>query len=228
MNNIQRLIYGLLLTVLVFAVATFFGGKWVCHSFFFPQSFATHTLMLILSAGLILSMRKQVHYKCFLPRFKDILKPILLGLVTAVVVNVSIVLLTEALGEKNETQTVLTSMTPLQVFFFVFVYASIAEELLFRGFLMNMLKPLNTIGFRFFGKRISLPVLVSAFVFGLAHLILITTGASVFLVIRIIVFTISLGLLAGYYQEKYDNHFFAIIVHMSGNLLAMVGSLLIY
>jgi membrane protease YdiL (CAAX protease family) len=35
-----------------------------------------------------------------------------------------------------------------------------------------------------------------------------------------------LGLIAGYYQEKYDNNAYAIIVHMSGNLMGLIGALI--
>lgn len=41
-----------------------------------------------------------------------------------------------------------------------------------------------------------------------------------------LVFTFALGLIAGYYQEKYDNHAFAIIVHMAGNLMGLVSILM--
>lgn len=44
--------------------------------------------------------------------------------------------------------------------------------------------------------------------------------------IRMLVFTFVLGLIAGYYQEKYDNHAFAIIVHMAGNLMGLVSILM--
>ena len=71
-------------------------------------------------------------------------------------------------------------MSPLQVFIFVFIYASIAEEILFRGFLMNILKPLKIKGISILKRKISVPVIISAFAFGLGHLILITTGVGGF------------------------------------------------
>ncbi len=77
-----------------------------------------------------------------------------------------------------------------------------------------------------FKRKISVPVIISAIVFGLAHLILITTGAGGLFLLRVVVFTTVLGVIAGYYQEKYNNNAFAIIVHMSGNSLAVVGTLL--
>lgn len=71
-----------------------------------------------------------------------------------------------------------------------------------------------------------MPVWVSAITFGLAHLILFATGASALFVFRIVVFTTLLGLVAGYYQEKHDNHAFAIIVHIAGNLMGLVAAIL--
>jgi membrane protease YdiL (CAAX protease family) len=69
-----------------------------------------------------------------------------------------------------------------------------------------------------------MPVIISAIAFGAAHLVLLATDASAFFLVRIVLFTTCLGLVAGYYQEKYNNHFYAIIVHMSGNFLAVIAS----
>lgn len=35
-----------------------------------------------------------------------------------------------------------------------------------------------------------------------------------------------LGIVAGYYQEKYENNFYAIIVHMAGNLMGVIGAIM--
>ena len=69
-------------------------------------------------------------------------------------------------------------------------------------------------------------MLVSAVTFSLAHLILLVSGVEALFMIRMLVFTFALGLIAGYYQEKYDNHAFAIIVHMAGNLMGLVSILM--
>lgn len=34
------------------------------------------------------------------------------------------------------------------------------------------------------------------------------------------------GLIAGYYQEKYDNNAYAVIIHMAGNSIGVIGALL--
>lgn len=101
-----------------------------------------------------------------------------------------------------------------------------AEESLFRGLLQNYLKPLSDKGFILFRRRISLPVLISALAFSLAHLILIVSGVGILFLVRILVFTFALGLIASYYQEKHNNHIFAILVHMAGNLMGLISAML--
>lgn len=226
MENSKRIIYGLLITIIVFVIATYTGSKLHLEIEFIPYSFMTHTLMLILSVGLIYGMKKYVNYKLAFPQFKKTFKPLLFGLLATIIVNVFMTLITKVLGGKVEAHAALTRMTPLQVFIFIFIYASIAEELLFRGFLLNILKPLSVKGIRIFRRNISIPVIISALAFGLGHLILISTGASGLFLFRIVVFTSILGLIAGYYQEKYENNAFAILVHMAGNIMGVIGALL--
>ncbi len=226
MKNNKRIIYGILLTIVVFAISTVLGRTLNLNIGFIPFSFITHSLMLILSVSLIYGLKKYVNYKISFPRFKEVLKPILFGLITTIIINIFMTIIITALGEEIENHIVLTKMSPTQIFVFVFIYASIAEELLFRGFLMNILKPLKSKGLTIFKRNISLPVIISGVAFGFGHLILITTGASIFFLIRVVVFTTTLGLIAGYYQEKYDNNAFAIIVHMSGNIPPVISSLI--
>jgi membrane protease YdiL (CAAX protease family) len=226
MRNNERIIYGILITILVFAITTFLGSKIHLNLEFFSSSFVTHSFMLGLSIVFIYSLRKYVNYKIAVPQFKKVLKPILFGFLATVFINITITVLTKILGGKVEAHALLTKMNPLQVFVFVFIYASIAEEILFRGFLMNILKPLQSKGIKIFKRNLSIPVIISAVIFGLAHLILISTGAGEFFLFRIVIFTTILGLIAGYYQEKFKNNAYAIIVHMSGNLMGVIGALL--
>lgn len=69
-------------------------------------------------------------------------------------------------------------------------------------------------------------MLISALAFGFAHLILIALGVGALFLIRMVLFTSVVGLIAGYYQEKYDNHAYAIMVHMAGNLMGLISILL--
>ena len=226
MKNNERIIYGLIITIAVFSIATFTGRELNLNIDFLPNSFVTHSIMLILSIIAIYSFKENVNYKISMPKFRNILKPILFGLLVTIAVNISMAIITIIIGGKVEPHAALMKMSPLQIFVFVFIYASIAEEILFRGFFMNILKPLKTKGISILKRKISAPVIISAIAFGLAHLILITTGVGGLFLLRIVVFTTILGLIAGYYQEKYDNNAFAIIVHMSGNSIGVIAALL--
>ena len=226
MKNTERIIYGLLITIGIFAIATMFGGKLDLGIDFFPKSFGTHSTMLLLSLISIYLMRANVNYRIAIPKFKAVLKPILFGVLTTIAVNVLMTIVTVVFKGEVESHPVMSEMNTMQIFVFIFIYASIAEELLFRGFLQNILKPLNIFGITVLKRKISLPVMISALAFGLGHLILITTGAGVLFLLRIVVFTTILGLFAGYYQEKYNNNAYAIIVHMAGNSVGVIGVLI--
>lgn len=183
--------------------------------------------MLILSVVAILAMGDKISYVISWPKFKTLLKPIALGIALTIVINIVMIMVTKLAGGNLEGHPLLSKMIPLQVLVFVFIYASVAEEILFRGFLMNLLSPLKEKGIKVLKRKISIPVIVSAITFGLAHLILITTGAEMLFLVRVVIFTTLLGLLAGYYQEKYNNNnAYAIIVHMAGNSLAVLGAIL--
>jgi membrane protease YdiL (CAAX protease family) len=172
-------------------------------------------------------MKNNLNFNISLPKFKNVLKPIIIGIVLTIVINILMTIATKLVGGKIEEHPLLSKMNPIQVLIFVFIYASIVEEILFRGFLLNLLKPLKTSGITIFKRKISFSVIISALAFGLAHLILIKTGVDSSFLLRVVLFTTTLGLVAGYYQEKYDNNSYAIIVHMSGNSVALIGAFLI-
>lgn len=225
MKNSERIIYGLLLTIIAFLLASFAGRIIKLNLQPVPSSFVNDSVMLILSIVLICSLRKYVNYKIAWPKFKKIWKPILFVFLAAVIINPLLSGIGIAFGIEAEHHYVFDVMSPLQFFLFVFILASVAEEVLFRGFLQNILKPLQAKGIKIFKRHISLPVIIAAIAFSLAHLSLIASGAGAYFIFTTLVFTFVLGLIAGYYQEKYDNNAYAIIVHMSGNLMGLIGAL---
>lgn len=226
MKKSQLLILGLVITLAIFTLATVAGKYFTLESSFFPNSFITHTVMLVLTVAVIFGLKKYVPFRMAMPWPTSIWKPALFGFLSAVIVNILLAVITVLAGGNVEAHPLVEASTPLQTFLFIFIYASIAEELLLRGFLQNMLSPLHDRGIRFFKVRLSLPVILSAVVFGLIHLVLLTSGAGGFLVVRVVIFTTILGLFAGYYQEKYNNFSYAVIVHMAGNLMGLVGALI--
>ncbi len=58
-------------------------------------------------------------------------------------------------------------------------------------------------------------------------MILIVSGVGFLFLFKTVLVTTCLGLVAGYYQEKYDNNVYAIIVHMAGNSFGVVAAILI-
>lgn len=223
MTTKYRIIYGVLITLAIFLTATFISANINLGVKNLPSFFVTLSIELLLSVIAIRLFKKQLAFGIAMPALKAIIKPIVIALAVTIVINISLTVVTKLLGQKIETPKTLLALSPVQVIVFVFLYASIAEELLFRGFLLNFLRPLQAKNIVLFNRKISLPVIISAIAFGLAHLVLLYTDVSALFICRIIIFTTCLGLIAGYYQEKYNNHAYAILVHMTGNSLAVIA-----
>lgn len=115
----------------------------------------------------------------------------------------------------------------VQTVVFIWFYASICEEVLTRGLIQGLLKPLIKHGFFLFKLRISLPVLVGALFFALMHTALLTTGMNSGAVFNIVLFTFILGIIAGYHREKTGSLIPAVIVHMFFNVGGFCAGLLI-
>jgi fumarate reductase subunit D len=99
----KRMIYGILLTAIVFLLATLAGRNINLNINFLPYSFVTHTTLLILSITLICGLKKHVKYNMAWPKFKKTLKPILFGFLAAIIVNTFMVALTKGLGGEVES-----------------------------------------------------------------------------------------------------------------------------
>jgi len=226
MKYSKKIIYGLLITIIIFFLSNFLVKKFHLNIEFIPNSFIIHSIMFVLSILFISIFRKNINFSISFPKFKEILKPIALGILVSIIVNISMSIVTKISGGNIEGHSLIFKMTPFQVFIFIFIYASIAEEMLFRGFLLNMLEPLKSKGVTLLNRKISLSVIISAIMFGFSHLILITIGMGWPFLIRVVLFATILGLISGYYQEKHNNTAFAIIVHMAGNSLAVIGAIL--
>ena len=110
------------------------------------------------------------------------------------------------------------SFTFIEQILFIWIWASICEEVFTRGMIQGFLSPLKHIGINFFKHYISLPVIVGAVFFGAMHLMLLTLGVNIFAVINIVIFGIILGLIAGYQKERTNSLIPAIIVHFCFNV----------
>jgi membrane protease YdiL (CAAX protease family) len=120
-----------------------------------------------------------------------------------------------------------SSYSFLETVLYVWILASISEEILTRGLIQGVLSPLKTYGFKIFKRFVSVPVVIGALFFSAMHIMLLTTGMNVYMVFAVVITCFILGLLAGYYREKTGSLIPAIIVHMvfnmSGVLLGLLG-----
>ena len=223
---LSRLFIGLLLTFSVCAVAVVLRHVVKLDSECFPSFALSGFIILILAIVLIVAFRDKLDYRIAMPKFNQIWKPVLFGLLATIGINLLTGIVTLIISGRVEGHPALESTSVLQYALFIFILAPVAEEHLFRGFLQNYLKPLGDKGITVFHRRIRLPVLIAALAFSLCHLGLLASGVGAVFMIRTALFAFILGTIAGYYQEKYNNIVPAILVHMAGNLLGVLAVIL--
>jgi membrane protease YdiL (CAAX protease family) len=122
----------------------------------------------------------------------------------------------------EDSFAILDDLTPLQQVALVWIYASVAEEVLTRGLVQSFLKPVAYRGLTLRRLRLSLPVLVSALFFGAMHLMLLTLGIPLAGVLLIVTFACAVGLVAGYYREQTGSLAPAILTHGFANATGSV------
>ena len=183
---------------------------------------SNHTGMLIASILLALALARGrlSEYGFRIPqRFS-------LARLTLLSVGISAVVFVVEKVSPGEGLTFTKEYSLLQTILFIWVYASIAEEVLTRGLIQSFLTPLADRGFVLGRLRISTPVLVGALFFGGMHLMLFTMGIDAWTVLLIVVFAFALGLVAGHYREKTGSLIPAIIAHSLANITGTILELL--
>jgi len=117
----------------------------------------------------------------------------------------------------------LKGLSFVQIVLLVWILASVAEEILVRGYVQSYLEPLTDRGFSVFRLRISLPVIISAVFFAVMHIILLATGTSFLTTYIIVAFAFFLGLVAAYQRERTGSILPAIAAHVSFNIGGVIG-----
>ena len=221
MNKTLKIFLGIFITLIVLALS---GGieitiKSIIDSI--PMGVCSQVGILIISILLIFlfSKKRIIEFNIGKVKIQQLIRPI--GLTIFLLILRQLI----PMVMENEGHPVAVSMSISQQLIFIVVLANLSEELLFRGFLQNMLKPIKSYGINFFNTRLSLPVIISGILFGLMHFAMIGTGASFSFVIQIVISGMFLGMIAGYFQEKYNNFTFAFIVHMTANLSGLILSM---
>ena len=109
---------------------------------------------------------------------------------------------------------------------FIWIIASICEEVFYRGLLQGVLDPLRKFGVSVLRVRFTAPVALCAVAFGLGHLCLLGMVPTPML-IAILISTTVLGFIAGYFREKTGSLMPAIAVHMTFNVVGTLMPLLL-
>ena len=179
------------------------------------RAFITHTFMWILSVliALILTKGKLRDYGFTKGKFR------LTGKIFLWVIPMAILSVMGFIASRSgEDVKKVIDMFHLQDIIFIWIYASVCEEIFTRGLLQSFLAPLEKYGFNLFKRwRLSLPVLFSGLFFGMMHIVAIDKMGP-----PVIVFTSILGIIAGYYREKTESLIPAIIIHALFNIGGML------
>lgn len=226
MKNSKQILLGILITIDIYIISQFLATIINLKNVFIPGSFIVHTTMLFLSIFVIFLFRNQLDFKLKIPEFKKILITFLVGFFVSFFLNIIVIIISKMLGLKLEGHPATNTFNPLQIFIFVVIYASIAEELLFRGFLLNFLNNHIKQTISIFKWNIKLTVLISGVMFGLGHLIVAKYNVGINFLISIVLISTIGGIFIGIYQEKYKNTSYAIIFHMGVNFVSFIGALL--
>ncbi len=231
MKKSVNLFLGIFLTIVIFGLAAIVSRIVPLNSNFVPKLFLTLMTELILSLLAIYFFTKNGTFKFRIQKvkFKYYINAFLITIPAIIIINIFAIILIKAFGFQIDPSgkgfVPIAGMSALQIFLFIFICSSTCEEFLFRGFTQNFFEPLKSIGIRISKKNfISLPVLLSGVLFGLAHLMLLAGDTSGPIVFRTVLFATTLGLIAGFFQEKHQSILPAIVVHMTGNLPLLIMS----
>jgi membrane protease YdiL (CAAX protease family) len=225
-SQVIRVFIAVLLGLFVlFASASMaiFGAGFIPGSFGFLAEipFLTHSGMLVISTLIIwlLTKGKLSDYGFKKPIDADLGWIIMLAASVGIIVALFRSFLAGGWGGSAEDSF------SIQIIIGIWLYASIAEEVLTRGLVQGHLKPLAGKGLTISDARISVPVFVSALFFALMHIAMITLGVDIVSVIATVISAFVVGIIAGYYCEKTESLAPAILVHM---LFNVTGSLVLF
>ena len=208
-----RPVFALILAAGV-ALAAMYAPRLVVVSLasFLPPSFVTHTVMFVLSiaAMWLLSKGRLDLYGITTGTYQFSPHIVMWVLPTGVLSLASTI--ASPGGQRTGFPI---ELTKYQIIVFVWVYASICEELLTRG-LLQMLLGGNSRDGAGAPRKLSMPVIVSALFFGAMHLVLVKSMGLA--AVPVILLTVFLGLVAARYRERTGSLLPAIIVHALFNI----------
>jgi len=230
MKNSTKTTLGIVITILIYSISILIGKVVKIPIEFIASAFMSQLLMLTLSGISIFYFQSKglLNFSIKPVKAKLILRTILTAIIVFIAVSFTATIAIKIIcGDIPKGPNPFMKYTPLQYFIFLSIIAPIAEEYLFRGFLLNMLEPLKSKGIKLFRIKLNVSVLISGVLFGMGHLLILTTGADLPFVFRILFFTTIVGIMNGYLQEKYENNTLVpIIAHITVNTIGFLISLL--
>jgi membrane protease YdiL (CAAX protease family) len=229
MKDSTKMVLGLIITVIIYSISVLAGKTVKISIEFIPEGFANQLAMMTLTGiSLFYSQSKGlINFNVKRVNAKLLLRIILTALITFIAANITAVIAKKIIfGDIDAGPSPFSKFSALQYFIFLSIIAPVTEEFLFRGFLYNMLAPLKNKGLKLLRTKVSVPVIVSGILFGLSHLILLTSGADLSFVIHALIFTTIIGIMNGYLQEKHENNTLVpIIAHITINTIGFFALL---
>lgn len=222
-NQIIKVLVTVLLGLFVLFVSSsmaIIGSQFIPDVFGFIGEipFLTHSGMLLVSIIIIwfLAKGELSSYGIKKPENLNLVRVVLLGLSLGVV----LALIRSWIAGSGEGT--IEDFFGINIIVGIWIYASIAEEVLTRGLIQGYLKPLAERGLTYSETHISIPVLVGALFFALMHIAMLTLGVDIVSVIATVVAAFVLGIIAGYYCEKTGSLAPAIFLHMLFNVTGSI------
>lgn len=183
---------------------------------FFPSSFVTHSVMLVLSVAAMLLIAKGRFDRFGFTRgtYKSSLR------ILWWVLPVLVLSLAGALASRgHHGADSAFGLTRIQTIVFVWFYASLCEETLVRGLLQTLLsgsaKASSSVG-----HWLKMPVLISGLFFGAMHLPLVQQMGPK--MIPAVLMATYLGLVAAHYREKTGSLLPAFLIHLLFNIAGIL------
>ena len=201
---------------IVIGLLTFWNKDFMKNNIWFTMLISQIVMLIITLAIIVFGKRKISEYGFNMANNYKIKKIILLGLgfgfITILVGTIS--------GAKGIK--VFEELSFIQIIFVVWIFASLSEEVFFRGLIQTYLSPLIKYRINFCKKTFSLPVLLSAFFFAAMHLPMLAVAEDILTVIIVVGFGFFVGLTAAYYREKSGSLIPALLLHTFANIGAYI------
>lgn len=223
----RRLATAVVVAIMIFVTAIILPKIFVSRPVARVATTQVLELGLSLSAIAVLGKGRFADYGFRRPRFdrpssEALLRWIPVGL-GAVGLGAAATIVTLILGVGGNP--IAKQLTLPQIALFVWILSSTIEEIFTRGFLQSHLAPATPGSFRFLCFRIETAAFIGAVFFSLMHLSLLLSGVGLTTIVILLLFTFSVGLLAGHQRARTDSLIPAVGVHMLANIGGAIGGL---